>query len=489
MSGLQAGTADNEKSKNEELLIEKDEAERQKEYMRLVRGIVSGRSRETGRSLRACVITFGCQMNERDSEKLKGIIMECGYELTDTEEADIVIFNTCTVRENANLRLYGRLGHVGSAKLKNPDMIVGICGCMTQEPDVVKKLEKSYGFVDLIFGTFNVYKLAELLYARLTSGSRIIDIWEESKEFVELLPAKRKYSFKSGVNIMYGCDNFCTYCIVPYVRGREKSRNPEEIITEIKNLADNGVVEVMLLGQNVNSYGKGLKEPVSFAGLLKRIEEIEGIERIRFMTSHPMDLSDELIDVLASSQKICDHIHLPLQSGSNSILKKMNRRYTREDYLLLVEKLKKAKPGISITTDIIVGFPGETEADFNDTVDMVKQCGFDSAFTFIYSKRTGTPAASMDGIPDEDTIKNRFDRLLAVVKESGTDRSHELQGKTLPVLVEGVNDHDETLLTGRLTNNMLVHFPGSAELIGTIVDVEITESKGFYFFGFMTKKD
>ncbi len=471
------------KKNKDRIQIEADELKRQAGYMSLVREIISRKSVRKGRSLTACVITFGCQMNERDSEKLKGIIKECGYELTDNEDSDLVIYNTCTVRENANLRLYGRLGHTGAAKRNNPDMLVGVCGCMAQEPDVVDKLERSYGFVDIIFGTFNVYKLAELLHARLTGGSRIIDIWQESREFVELLPTQRKYSFKSGVNIMYGCDNFCTYCIVPFVRGREKSRAPEEIISEIKTLVSTGVIEVMLLGQNVNSYGKGLEEKVSFAGLLKRIEAIEGLARIRFMTSHPMDLSDELIDVMASSKKICDHIHLPLQSGSNKILKKMNRKYTREDYILLVEKLKKAIPGISITTDIIVGFPGETDDDFKDTVDMVKRCGFDSAFTFIYSKRTGTPAASMEGLPDEKTVKNRFEILLDVVKRSGTDRASELLGMRKAVLVEEINDHDASLVTGRLTNNMLVHFPGEKDLVGTITEVEITESKGFYFFG------
>ena len=279
------------------------ESEKQREFMSLVRGLTSDTAKRKDRDLTACVVTFGCQMNERDSEKLKGILKECGYNLTENEDADLVIFNTCTVRENANDRLYGRLGALGKLKKDKPDMIVGICGCMTQEADEVEKLEKSYPFVDLIFGTFNVYKLAEILYSRLVSGSRITDIWQESREFVELLPTERKYPFKSGVNIMYGCDNFCTYCIVPYVRGREKSRRPEDIVDEIKRLTDDGVVEVMLLGQNVNSYGKGLEEDISFAGLLKELEEVEGLKRIRFMTSHPKDLSDELIETMAASEE------------------------------------------------------------------------------------------------------------------------------------------------------------------------------------------
>lgn len=459
------------------------ETNKQHEYMHLVNEIISAQSASKGRQLTACVVTFGCQMNERDSEKLKGILEKCGYALTDDEEADLVLFNTCTVRENANLRLYGRLGHLSGMKKKNPDKIIGICGCMAQEPDVVKKLERSYGFTDMIFGTFNVYKLAEILYSRLTSGTRITDIWESNDTFTELLPAKRKYEFKSGVNIMYGCDNFCTFCIVPYVRGREKSREPEGIISEIKTLVKEGVCEVMLLGQNVNSYGKGLTTATTFAQLLKRIEEIDGLERIRFMTSHPKDLSDELIEAMAASKKICNHIHLPLQSGSSNILQRMNRRYTKEAYLGLVDRIRNAMPDISITTDIIVGFPGETDDDFEETLDVIRRVRFDSAYTFIYSKRTGTPAAAFEDQIDEDIIKDRFDRLLYEIKEASASVTGRFAGRTLPVLVETVNEHDDSLVTGRMTNNMLVHFPGSSELVGRIVDVNITECKGFYYFG------
>lgn len=460
-----------------------NETEKQLEYMGLVNKIITEKASAKGRSLTACVVTFGCQMNERDSEKLKGILIECGYELTDDETADLVLYNTCTVRENANLRLYGRLGHLSGMKKDNPEKIIGICGCMAQEPDVVKKLEKSYPFTDIIFGTFNVYKLAEILYSHLTTGSRITDIWESNDTFTELLPTVRKYPFKSGVNIMYGCDNFCTYCIVPYVRGREKSRRPEEIIYEIEQLVKDGVTEVMLLGQNVNSYGKGLKEEITFAGLLKEAEQIKGLERIRFMTSHPKDLSDELIEVMAASEKICDHIHLPLQSGSTEILKRMNRKYTKEDYMALVEKIRSAMPDISITTDIIVGFPGESEADFEETLDVVRRVKFDSAYTFIYSKRTGTPAAAYEEQTDEATVKNRFDRLLKEIKTASAEVTGRYTGRTMPCLAESVNDHDPALITGRMSNNMLVHFPGDESLIGRIVDVKITECKGFYYFG------
>ncbi len=459
------------------------ETEKQREFMSLVKEMTLSTAKAKGRDLTACVITFGCQMNERDSEKLKGILTECGYRLTEYEKADLVLFNTCTVRENANDRLYGRLGAIGRVKRDNPDMIIGVCGCMTQEADEVGKLQKSYPFVDLIFGTFNVYKLAEILHSRLISGSTVTDIWESNDEFVELLPTKRKYPFKSGVNIMYGCDNFCTYCIVPYVRGREKSRASDDIVREIERLTEDGVAEVMLLGQNVNSYGKGLVEDIDFAGLLKKVEDIDKLKRIRFMTSHPKDLSDALIDVMAASDKICNHIHLPLQSGSTEILKRMNRGYSKEDYLELVRRIREKMPNISITTDIIVGFPGETKEDFEETLDVVRQVGFDSAYTFIYSKRTGTPAAKFDDLPDKKDIDERFNELLAVIKEISAKRAEKLVGETLEVLAEGIDSHDDKLITGRLSNNMLVHFPGTDKSIGKIVNVKIEESKGFYYFG------
>ena len=454
----------------------------QEECIEKLKEIVQKQSEEKGRPMTACVVTFGCQMNERDSEKLKGILKAAGYELTESEKADVVLYNTCTVRENADTRVFGRLGYLNTIKKKNKEMIIGLCGCMGQEPHIVEKLKESYKFVDLIFGTFNVYKLAELLYARITSGNSIIDVWEESKEFVELLPTERKYSFKSGVNIMYGCDNFCTYCIVPYVRGREKSRPVEDIVDEIKRLTETGVVEVCLLGQNVNSYGKGLDGNVTFASLLREIEKIDGLQRIRFMTPHPKDLSDEVIEVMANSKKICRHIHLPAQSGSSNILKKMNRNYTREDYLALVDKIKTAMPDISITTDLIVGFPGETEEDFEDTLSLVKEVGYSSAFTFQYSKRTGTPAATFEEQVPEEVMTERFNRLLETVKES-SGCNDDLAGKTMDVLVEGKNEKLERYLSGRLSNNMLVHFKGDEDLIGKIIDVHIDESKGFYYFG------
>ncbi len=438
---------------------------------------------KNGRLPSASVHTFGCQMNARDSEKLIGILEKIGYEMTEDEHAELVLYNTCTVRDNANQKVYGRLGFLNTIKKKNPHMKIALCGCMMQEPSVVEKLQKSYRFVDLVFGTHNIYKFAELLASSLESDRMIIDIWKETDKIVEELPADRKFFFKSGVNIMYGCNNFCSYCIVPYVRGRERSRKPEDILQEIRRLVQDGVVEVMLLGQNVNSYGKNLEHPISFAELLQEVEKIEGLERIRFMTSHPKDLSDELIEVMKNSEKICRHMHLPLQSGSSRLLKIMNRRYTKEQYLALVEKLRNAIPDISLTTDIIVGFPGETEEDFRETLDVVRKVRYDSAFTFIYSKRTGTPAAVMENQVPEDVVKERFDRLLQKVQEISKRTSSRFEGQTMPVLVEQVNEQDSRLLTGRLSNNLLVHFPGTENLIGKIIDVKLEESKGFYYMG------
>ena len=459
------------------------EPQRQFYFMDLAKQYVTQISRKKGRPLTFHVTTFGCQMNARDSEKLCGILETVGFEEIDSEEADFVIYNTCTVRENANNKVYGRLGYLSGFKKKNKDMMIALCGCMMQEPEVVEKLKQSYRFVDLVFGTHNIFKFAELLVRCFEEQKMVIDIWDDTKEIVEELPVERKYSFKSGVNIMFGCNNFCSYCIVPYVRGRERSRKPQDIIREIEKLVADGVVEVMLLGQNVNSYGKNLDTPVTFAQLLQEVEKIEGLERIRFMTSHPKDLSDELIEVLGKSKKVCKHLHLPLQSGSSKILQKMNRHYTKEDYLTLVDKIRAAVPDMAITTDIIVGFPGETEEDFLETLDVVEKVRYDSAFTFIYSKRTGTPAASMDDQIPADVVKDRFDRLLSRVQAISAEKAKVYEGKTVDVLVEEINQHDASLMTGRMSNNSTVHFPGEADLIGQILPIKLVECKGFYYIG------
>ena len=460
-----------------------EEPDRQYYYIAKERQYVQEKSRKKGRPLTFCVNTFGCQMNARDSEKLIGILEQIGYVKKETEDADFVIYNTCTVRENANNKVYGRLGYLHSQKKKNPDMMIGLCGCMMQEPKVVEKIRTSYRFVDLVFGTHNIYKFAELIVAAFESKGMIVDIWKDTDKIVEDLPVERKYTFKSGVNIMFGCNNFCSYCIVPYVRGRERSRDPKDIIREIERLVADGVVEVMLLGQNVNSYGKNLEHPMTFAQLLEEVEKIDGLERIRFMTSHPKDLSDELIEVLGKSKKICKHLHLPLQSGSSRILKEMNRHYTKEQYLELVKKIRAAVPDIALTTDIIVGFPGETEEDFLETMEVVKEVQYDSAFTFIYSKRTGTPAATKEDQVSPEVVKDRFDRLLHVVQEIGSQKAGALQGTVQKVLIEEINAQDEHLVTGRLSNNSVVHVPGGADLIGKIVNVSLDECKGFYYLG------
>ena len=457
--------------------------EEQWRYIEELKLLVSERSTLLGRPLVSSVVTFGCQMNARDSEKLRGILDAAGFRDTENEdEADLVIYNTCTVRDNADQHVYGRLGHLNAVRKKRPSMIIGLCGCMMQEDHVVAKIKKSYPFVNLMFGTHNLYAFPELLVRTLKAERRVIDIRQETKIFPESLPVRRKHFFKSGVNIMYGCNNFCSYCIVPYVRGREISRAPEEILDEVRRLVADGCVEIMLLGQNVNSYGKTLPEKTSFAELLREVCKIEGLQRLRFMTSHPKDLSDELIEVMAENPIICPHMHLPVQSGSDEILKKMNRHYDRAKYLDTVRKLRKAIPDISFTTDIIVGFPGETEGDFEDTLSLIREVGFDSAFTFIYSKRKGTPAAEMENQVPEEVVKRRFKRLLDEVKVTAEERCARFTGRIMDVLVEEEN-REPGLVTGRIGHNIVVHLPGYASMIGKIIPVHLKECKGFYYFG------
>lgn len=465
-----------------------DEPARQYYFMAKARSHVKKLEKELGRKPSCCVTTFGCQMNARDSEKLAGILERIGYEMTEDENADFVIFNTCTVRDNANQRVYGRLGVLNGFKRRNPRMKIALCGCMMQEGAVIEKIRESYRFVDLIFGTHNLYKFAELLTSVFEGSGMIVDIWQDTDRIVEDLPVERKYPFKSGINIMFGCNNFCSYCIVPYVRGRERSREPRDILREIERLVGEGVVEIMLLGQNVNSYGRNLENPMSFAKLLQEIEKIDGLERIRFMTSHPKDLSDELIQVMKQSKKICRHLHLPLQSGSTKILKEMNRRYTREQYLELALRIRREIPDIAITTDIIVGFPGETLEDVEETIEMVRAVRFDNAFTFIYSPRTGTPAAAMEQVP-ESVVREGFDKLLKVVQDTARERVALLQGQTQDALVEEMNEHDPSLVTGRLSNNTLVHFAGDSSLIGKIVPVRLEKCQGFYYVGSMVQQE
>ncbi len=473
---------------DEVILIPETEPDRQYYFMSKLRELISEKEQEKGGKLTYHVETFGCQMNAKDSEKLAGILSAVGYEEVETEEADMVIYNTCTVRENANTRVYGRIGFLGTLKKKNPDMHIALCGCMMQEEEAVEKIKKSYRFVDIIFGTHNIYQLAELLYRRMNGEERVISLLKDTKLIVEDLPSELKFSFKAGVNIMYGCDNFCTYCIVPYVRGRERSRRPEDIVKECEHLVSRGVREIMLLGQNVNSYGKGLEEQVSFAKLLHMVSEVPGISRIRFMTPHPKDLSDELIEEIAVNKKVCRQVHLPLQCGSSRILQKMNRRYTKEQYLELVDKIRARIPDVSLSTDIMVGFPGETDEDNEETIDVVRKARFISAFTFIYSKRNGTPAAKMDNQLSEEEQNRHFKKLLDAVNEVATEEAQRAEGQIQEVLVEEINQKNG-MLTGRLDNGLLVHFDGNADLLGSLQRVLLKECKGFYYIGEVVEKN
>ncbi len=428
--------------------------------------------------------TWGCQMNEEDSEKISGLLKGIGYIRTEVkEEADIIIFNTCCVRENAEQKVYGHLGALKALKRQNPNLLIVVCGCMMQQKDMPEKIIKKFPHVDIITGSFNSYKLPEYIERVKKDGNSIIEIWDKEKGIIEGMPVDRKSDIKAFVTIMYGCNNFCSYCIVPYVRGRERSRSPENIINEIKDLVSKGYKEITLLGQNVNSYGKGLEPEITFAELLRRVNKIEGLERIRFMTSHPKDVSDELIKTMAECEKVCEHGHFAMQSGSTRILEKMNRKYSRENYLNLTKKLREAMPDIAITTDIIIGFPGETEEDFEDTLKIVKEIEFDSAFTFIYSIREGTPAAKFEEQVPEDIKHERFNRLVEVVNEISARKNKVYDGKVVEVLVEGTSKNDETKLMGRTRNGRLVNFTGDKNSIGKLVNVKITKAQSFSLTG------
>ncbi len=430
------------------------------------------------------ISTFGCQMNEHDSEKISWILEGMGYTSTeDTEEADFIVYNTCVVRKSAEEKVYGQLGHLKDLKRRRPHLIIAICGCMMQREDVREVILTKHKHVDIIFGTHNIHKLPQLINTNKQTGKTAIDIVEENKEIEDNIDANRTFSYKAYVNIMYGCNNFCTYCIVPYTRGREQSREPENIIREIEELVSTGCKEVTLLGQNVNSYGNTLNKDYSFTNLLEDINKIKGLDRIRFMTSHPKDISDDVINSYVELDKLCNHLHLPFQSGSNKVLKSMNRKYTREDYLETIYKVRKADPSIAITTDIIVGFPGETEEDFQETLDLVMECEFDSAFTYLYSVREGTKAAEMkDQVPD-DVKHIRFNKLLDILYPIGLKNNQHLIGETLEVLVEDISKNNEEVLSGRSRNAKLVHFKGDKDLIGKIVKVKIEDCTTFTLEG------
>lgn len=422
--------------------------------------------------------TMGCQMNDHDSEVISGLLLSQGYSATDrVQEADLILYNTCCVRENPERKVYGHISAFRKLKEANPQLIIGICGCMTQQKEELQNILKQLPHVDLIFGTHNIHRLPELL-ARAQNGERVVEVWdegeyEEGQDVRDGLPVERTDGLKAFVNVIYGCTNFCTYCIVPYVRGREHSRLPERILADITNLASQGYKEVTLLGQNVNAYGKDLSSEESFSTLLSRVNKIEGLERIRFTTSHPRDMGEDLIIALRDLEKVCEHLHLPVQAGSNRLLKRMNRGYSREYYLDLVARVRQANPGISLTTDFIVGFPGETEEDFRATLDLVKEVEFDSAFTFIYSPREGTPAAKLpDQIPEE-LKKERIYELIELQNSISAKSMQKLLGTTQEVLIEGKS---QTGVIGRTRTNRQVHLNGEQHLIGSLLNVEITEA-------------
>jgi len=470
------------------ICVSSEEITRQQQFIEEIKEINYQREVQTGKKKLYYLATFGCQMNEHDSEKLAGMLSEMGYAETDNmNDSDLIIYNTCCVRENAELKVYGHLGPLKHLKKENPDLLIAVCGCMMQQPEVVEHIKKTYRHVDLIFGTHNLYKFPELVYSAIGSPTTIIDVWDCEGQIAEDVAIERKDGVKAWVTVMYGCNNFCSYCIVPYVRGRERSRKMDNIIEEIKTLGQQGFKEITLLGQNVNSYGKDIGDGTSFAGLIREVDKVPGIERIRFMTSHPKDLSDELIHAMRDCQKVCEHLHLPFQAGSTRILREMNRKYTKEDYLGLVSRIKENIPDITLSTDIIVGFPGETEEDFLETLDIVEKVRFDNAYTFLYSKRTGTPAAKMEEqIPDE-VKKDRFQRLLATQNRISKELNDTFLGKVVEVLVEGVSKTNDKVFTGRTRGNKIVNFEGDGSLIGQLVNVRIDNVKTWSLEGSIIK--
>ncbi|SFA76349.1 tRNA-i(6)A37 thiotransferase enzyme MiaB [Lentibacillus halodurans] len=441
-----------------------------------------------GEGKKYMIRTYGCQMNEHDTEVMAGILSEMGYESTnDTDEADIILLNTCAIRENAENKVFGEIGHLKALKREKPDLILGVCGCMSQEEKVVNRIMKKHPQVDLIFGTHNIHRLPYLVKEAMFGKEKVVEVWSKEGDIIENLPKARKGKIKAWVNIMYGCDKFCTYCIVPMTRGKERSRRPEDIIQEVRQLTAQGYKEITLLGQNVNAYGKDFEDSdYGLGDLMDDLHKID-IPRIRFTTSHPRDFDDRLIEVLAKGGNLLDHIHLPVQSGSSEVLKKMNRKYTREEYLELVRKIREAMPNATLTTDIIVGFPNETEEQFEETMTLVEEVGFESAFTFIYSPREGTPAArKKDDIPEE-VKKQRLYRLNELVNKQSAESMKQYKDKVVKVLVEGESKKDPDVLAGYTERNKLVNFKGPKLSIGKIVDVKITEAKTWSLNGVMAE--
>ncbi len=467
--------------KREEIILSQEEVNIQKEYTKKLREYYQAK----GKTPKALVETFGCQQNENDSERIKGMLAEMGYTFTDErEDADFILFNTCAVREGAEQRVLGNLGALKLIKAKKPDLIVGICGCMMQQEHMSKRIKSKFGHVSVVFGTHSLYSFPEIMYNAVVKEERVISHIESDGRLCEDIPVYREKTSSAWVSVMYGCNNFCSYCIVPYVRGRERSRDPEAILAEVRELAKSGTKEITLLGQNVNSYGKDLDSDIDFADLLLMVDKIDGIKRIRFITSHPKDMTDKLIETLPKVSKLCKQMHLPFQAGSNKILKVMNRRYTKESYLELVEKIRQKMPDAVFTTDIIVGFPGETEEDFFETIDVIEKVRFDSVFSFIYSKRKGTPAAEMeDQVPD--AIKHKhFDILLDVQNKISREINETYQDKVEEIMVEGLSKNNDAFMCGRTSGGKIVNFPKDDNLSsGDFINVKITKISTWSLMG------
>ncbi len=473
--------------KRENIVVSEDKVNEQLAFANEINKRLKYAVKNADQIFYAHIITYGCQQNEQDSEKLRGILEKIGYEFTDNKEiSDLIILNTCCVRENAEMKLFGHLGELKRLKTKNPNIHICVCGCMMQQEEVAEQIRTKYSYVDLVFGTHNLYKFPEMLLKTFDSKKILVEIENSEGFIVENVPVSRTEKYKAGVSIMYGCNNFCTYCIVPFVRGRERSRLPKDIFSEVKNLADDGCSEILLLGQNVNSYGKDLDISCDFSDLLTSIDEIEGIRRIRFMTSHPKDVSDKLIEVMKSGKNICPQLHLPFQAGSNNVLKNMNRYYTKEQYLTLIEKVKTAIPNICLTTDVIVGFPGETEDDFEQTLEVMKAVRFDMAFTFIYSPRKGTPAYTMDEQVPEDIKNKRFKRLVDLQNDITRNINDKYLGAVIEVLVEGLSKKNKNRYMGRADTGKVVNFESDSYLeAGVYVKVKIDECFSWFLNGKM----
>ncbi|NLY43854.1 MAG: tRNA (N6-isopentenyl adenosine(37)-C2)-methylthiotransferase MiaB [Clostridiaceae bacterium] len=475
--------------RNREVYLSEEQIQKQKEIMARIRERMDIEKQRSGKDKLAFIQSYGCQQNENDAERLRGMLREMGYSFTNNkEEADLILYNTCCVRENAELRVFGNVGALKHLKARKPHLLIGVCGCMMQQEHIVKEIKTRYKHVDMVFGTHTLYKFPEILEKAMNESYTVIDIMNSDGYIIEDMPIYRVGRVKAWVSIMYGCNNFCSYCIVPYVRGRERSRNPEDILQEVRQLASEGYKEVTLLGQNVNSYGNDLEDNIDFADLLKMVNDIDGIHRIRFTTSHPKDISDKLIRTMSECKKVCEQLHLPFQAGSNRVLEKMNRKYTRERYLEIIRKVKEAIPNIALSSDVIVGFPGETNEDFEDTLDLVRKVEFDSLFTFIYSPRKGTPAEKMEDVLTPQEKQRNFQRLLDVQNEITLRKNQQYLGQEVEVLVEGVSKNEPDKFTGRTRTGKIVNFKGNEEMVGKLVYVKINEALMWSLSGEVVEK-